>query len=86
VCNALEEVIFTSSFMTRKAESAARTRKWSVYTRYELAELRREKANEIFVCDASSGKLVLAVLGATFKSVSFKSLARGPHSTQQDQC
>ncbi|KAK3940210.1 conidial yellow pigment biosynthesis polyketide synthase [Diplogelasinospora grovesii] len=74
VCTAVEEVIFTSSFMTNKAE----TREWSVYSRrYELSESGRDMANDIFVCDAASGRLVLAILGATFKSVPFKSLARG---------
>jgi SAM-dependent methyltransferase/acyl carrier protein len=73
MCTTVEEVIFTSSFMTNKADS----REWSVYTRYEPSESKGEMANDIFVCDAVSGRLVLTVLGATFRSVSFKSLARG---------
>jgi SAM-dependent methyltransferase/acyl carrier protein len=71
MCTAVEEVIFTAHFMTSRGDSRA----WSVYTRYE-ASSKAEIANDIFVCDASSGKLVLAVLGATFRSVPFKSLAR----------
>ena len=74
MCTAVEEVIFTSSFMTSKTDS----REWSVYTCYEPSESKREMANDIYVCDAVSGRLVLAVLGATFRSVPFKSLARGP--------
>ena len=73
MCTLVEEVIFTSSFIASKTDS----REWSVYTCYEPSDSKEEMASDIFVCDALSGRLVLAILGATFRSVSFKSLARG---------
>lgn len=74
VCSAVEEVIFTASFLKERSNSQT----WSVYTRYEppSSSLKGGMSNDIIVCDENSGDLVLAVLGATFKSVAFKSLAR----------
>ncbi|KUI73927.1 Conidial yellow pigment biosynthesis polyketide synthase [Cytospora mali] len=72
MCTAVEEVVFTSSFMTNKADA----RQWSVYTRYDLSDSKMEMDNDIFVCEEPSGTLVLAILGATFHRVAFKSLAK----------
>ncbi|KAK3312435.1 hypothetical protein B0H66DRAFT_633155 [Apodospora peruviana] len=76
VCTAVEEVMFTSSFMASKGSDV---REWSVYTRCDgsVTAAEDEVANDMFVCDAASGNLVMAVLGATFRSVPFKSLAKG---------
>ncbi|KAI1407361.1 ketoacyl-synt-domain-containing protein [Hypoxylon sp. FL1857] len=71
MCTAVEEVIFSASFMTNRQDS----RSWTVYTRYE-ATSKSNIANDIFVCDAASKELVVAVMGATFRSVPFRSLAR----------
>ncbi|KUI58292.1 Conidial yellow pigment biosynthesis polyketide synthase [Cytospora mali] len=72
MCTAVEEVVFTSSFMANKADS----RQWSVYTRCDLSDSKMEMDNDIFVCEEPSGTLVLAILGATFHRVAFKSLAK----------
>lgn len=74
VCTAVEEVIFTASFLKERSD----LRTWSVYTRYEppSSSSKGDMSNDIIVCDENSGDLVLAVLGATFKCVTFKSLAR----------
>ena len=71
MCTAVEEVIFSASFMTSRGNSPA----WTVYTRYEPTSMV-DIINDIFVCDSTSGNLVLAILGANFKSVPFKSVAR----------
>lgn len=71
MCTAVEEVIFSDSFMMNRLDS----RSWAVYTRYE-ATSKSNIANDIFVCDAVSKELVVAIMGATFRSVPFRSLAR----------
>ena len=71
MCTAVEEIIFSGSFMANKGDSRA----WTVYTRYEPMS-KVEVTNDIFVCDSSSGTLVLAVMGARFRSIPFKSVAR----------
>ncbi|RYP43080.1 hypothetical protein DL770_011874 [Monosporascus sp. CRB-9-2] len=71
ICVGLEEIVFSSYFMANRNDS----RVWTVQTRYDaLSEFNI--TNDIFVCDADSGDLVLAIIGAAFKSVPFKSLAR----------
>ncbi|KAI0884084.1 ketoacyl-synt-domain-containing protein [Annulohypoxylon maeteangense] len=71
MCTAVEEVIFSASFMSNRVHS----RSWTVYTRYE-ATSNSVIANDIFVCDAASKELVVAIMGATFRSVPFRSLSR----------
>ncbi|OTA83740.1 hypothetical protein M434DRAFT_83728 [Hypoxylon sp. CO27-5] len=71
MCTAVEEVIFSSSFMMNRLDS----RSWTVHTRYETTS-KSNIANDIFVCDAVSKELVVAIMGATFRSVPFRSLAR----------
>ncbi|KAI1452413.1 ketoacyl-synt-domain-containing protein [Annulohypoxylon moriforme] len=71
MCTAVEEVIFSASFMANRGHS----RSWIVYTRYETTS-NSIIANDIFVCDAASKELVVAIMGATFRSVPFRSLSR----------
>ena len=71
MCIAVEEIIFSASFMTSRGESRA----WTVYTRYEPVS-KVDVTNDIFVCDSSSGILVLAIMGAKFRSIPLKSMAR----------
>ncbi|CZT49204.1 related to polyketide synthase [Rhynchosporium secalis] len=71
MCTAVEEVIFSASFMRDKSNS----REWTVYSRFELVS-KSHITNDIFVYDASSQTLVVAIMGATFKGVSRKSLMR----------
>ena len=70
MCTAIEEVIFSSSFIINKSGS----RTWTVYTRYE--RVQADVTNDIFVYDADSKELILIFIGANFKSVPFKSLVR----------
>lgn len=71
MCTAVEEVIFSSPFIMDKLDS----RTWTVYSRYETTS-KVNKISDIFVYDANSRNLVLAIMGANFRSVSFKSLVR----------
>ncbi|KAH7313944.1 hypothetical protein B0I35DRAFT_480583 [Stachybotrys elegans] len=71
VCTALEEVLFSAAFTANRASVGA----WAVYTRSDDIN-KSSMVNDIFVCDAQSGDLMVAILGAVFHSVAFKSLAR----------
>ena len=71
MCTVVEEVIFSSSFITKKSDS----RTWTVYSRYETAS-KANMTNDIFVYEANSKELVLVIMGANFRSVPFKSLVR----------
>ena len=70
MCTVIEEVIFSSSFITKKSDSRA----WTVYTRYETT--KGNMTNDLFVYEADSKDLVLIIMGATFRSVQLKSLVR----------
>lgn len=72
MCTSVDEVIFSSTFLTDRSEG----REWLVYTRFETGSSANSRTNDIFVRDAKSGDLVLAVLGANFRGVAFKSLSR----------
>ncbi|RHZ53126.1 hypothetical protein CDV55_100294 [Aspergillus turcosus] len=70
MCTAIDEVILAPSFPGPKSES----HKWTVYSHHETM-ITGQLTNNIFVYD--SGKtLVAAIMGATFRSVPFRSLAR----------
>ena len=71
MCTAVEEVFLSSGYLDNRAEN----RSWTVYTRYDAIS-RSSIANDIFVFDSDSQDLVLSVMGATFKSVPFKAVAR----------
>lgn len=71
MCTAVDEVIFSASFMTSRGDSRA----WTVYTRYESTS-KVDISNDIYVYDASSRLLVLAIMGANFRSVPLRSVAR----------
>ena len=71
MCIAVEEIIFSSSYMTSKGND----RSWNVYTGYESTS-KVDVTNDIFVCDSNSGNLVLAIMGANFRAIPFKSVAR----------
>ncbi|RYP59320.1 hypothetical protein DL769_008584 [Monosporascus sp. CRB-8-3] len=71
VCVALEEIMFSSSFMANRSNP----RGWNVYTCYGGSS-KSNVTNDILICDSDSGNLDLAIIGATFKSVPFKTLGR----------
>ncbi|KAF5855864.1 hypothetical protein ETB97_008293 [Aspergillus alliaceus] len=70
MCTAIDEVILAPSFLGPKAES----HKWIVYSHHETM-ITGQLTNNIFVYD-SEKTLVAAIMGATFRSVPFRSLAR----------
>lgn len=71
MCTAIDEVVFSEAFMGTKPPQ----RLWHVYSHYEPGS-RSSLKNNIFVYDSNSQSMVLAIIGATFKSVPFKSLMR----------
>ncbi|KAI0506274.1 hypothetical protein F5B22DRAFT_639292 [Xylaria bambusicola] len=81
VCTAVEEVIITSSLFAETRSN----RSWEVYTRYESGDLKPMMLTDIFACDPVSGKLIVAILGATFKSVALRSLIRELTRVNQSQ-
>ncbi|KAE8373923.1 hypothetical protein BDV26DRAFT_296474 [Aspergillus bertholletiae] len=70
MCTAVDEVILSPSFVGSKTDS----RNWTVYSHHETIS-KGSLTNNIFVYD-SAKTLVAAIMGATFRSVPFKSLAR----------
>lgn len=73
MCTEVEEVVFSPKFHSNRKTSSPAA--WTVYTRYEMISAS-ELANDICVYDAESSELVVAIMGATFKSVPLKSLER----------
>ncbi|KAI1389672.1 uncharacterized protein F4822DRAFT_428014 [Hypoxylon trugodes] len=71
ICNAIEEIILSAPFMANRSDSRA----WTVHTRYETVA-KGARTNDIFVYDAKTKDLVLAIMGAHFTSVPYKSLVR----------
>lgn len=71
MCTAIGEMLLSPTFVANRSDS----RSWIVYTSYE-ATSSVSITNDILVCDAETGELVVAAMGATFRSVPFKSLAR----------
>lgn len=71
MCTAIDEIVFSEAFMSTQPPQ----RLWHVYSHYEPGSKSSLK-NNIFVYDPNSQSIVLAIIGATFKSVPFKSLMR----------
>ncbi|KAJ0108719.1 beta-ketoacyl synthase domain-containing protein [Diaporthe amygdali] len=72
MCTSVDEIIFSPSFLSDKSDA----REWLVHTRFEKDSPANVRTNDIFVCNAKSGDLVMAVLGANFRGVPFRSLAK----------
>lgn len=72
MCTAIEEIIFSAAFVADRSDG----REWVVYTRFESDAPANTRNHDLFVRDAKSGDLVLALLGAKFRGVAFKSLAK----------
>ncbi|KAJ5497536.1 hypothetical protein N7463_009523 [Penicillium fimorum] len=70
MCTAVDEVILGQGFSGPKPDRC----QWTVYTQYEEIDTAI-LTNNIFVYDAAKNLLVV-IVGATFRSVPFKSLAR----------
>ncbi|KAK5995383.1 Non-reducing polyketide synthase andM [Cladobotryum mycophilum] len=71
MCNAVEEIAISLTFMRSRAGSQS----WTVYTRYEKTS-KVSLMNDIFVYDTSSKELVVAIMGASFRSIPCKYLAK----------
>ncbi|KAJ5446662.1 hypothetical protein N7445_001483 [Penicillium cf. griseofulvum] len=70
MCTAVDEVILGPCFPGPKADR----RQWMVYTHYEAVD-GASLTNNVFIYDAAKS-LVAVIVGAAFRSVPFKSLAR----------
>lgn len=76
MCTSIDEIIFTRA--TCGLDERSKDREWIVHTRFECvgAANANTRTNDIFVCEAATGRVVMAVLGANFKGVPLKSLAK----------
>ncbi|KAK6217920.1 hypothetical protein LQW54_003208 [Pestalotiopsis sp. IQ-011] len=79
MCVAINEMLFAPEFLERK--DTAGKRSWVVHSRFDVIEEDSDCApvtlvNDIFVYDETSHTLVVGIMGATFKSVSSKAVAR----------
>lgn len=78
MCVGIDEVVFTSGFVGN-AESFDE-RAWIVHSHFEEVNDANKGpqvvTNNIFVYDEASGNLMLCIIGATFRSVLFKSVVR----------
>lgn len=72
VCNAIGEVLWSESFCQG---NSSESRTWRVYSNME-AKGKNTVVNDVFVLDAATGAVVLAILGAEFSQVSLASLRR----------
>ncbi|MCJ1386383.1 hypothetical protein MMC17_009509, partial [Xylographa soralifera] len=71
MCIAIEEIVLTKSFQVNKAND----RSWMVYSKCQTMS-KAKIISDVFVYDSDSKDLVLAIMGASFRSVPFKSMAR----------
>jgi acyl carrier protein/SAM-dependent methyltransferase len=72
MCTSIDEIIFTPSCLDKRSAD----REWIVHTRFDENTAANTRTNDIFVCEATTGQIVMAVLGANFKGVPLKSLAK----------
>jgi malonyl CoA-acyl carrier protein transacylase/SAM-dependent methyltransferase/acyl carrier protein len=74
MCTSIDEIILTPSFLADKSTD----REWTVHTQFAMDQNTpaNTRTNDIFVCDSTTGQVILAVLGATFKGVQLQSLAK----------
>ncbi|KAL2278825.1 hypothetical protein FJTKL_14164 [Diaporthe vaccinii] len=72
MCTSIDEIIFTPSCVDERGAD----REWIVHTRFDEDTPANTRTNDIFVCEATTGQIVMAVLGANFKGVPLKSLAK----------
>ena len=70
MCTAVEEIVFTKVYI----HDNTACRSWTVYSRY-VTTSKVNIINDIFVHDTESKDLVLVILGASFRSVPFRSVA-----------
>lgn len=79
MCVAINEMLLAPEFLDRKDTTGKRS--WIVHSRFDVIEEDSDCApvtlvNDIFVYDETSHTLVVGIMGATFKSVSSKAVAR----------
>ncbi|KAI3390979.1 hypothetical protein diail_8293 [Diaporthe ilicicola] len=72
MCTSIDEIIFTPSCLDQRSAD----REWIVHTRFDENTPANTRTNDIFVCEATTGQIFMAVLGANFKGVPLKSLAK----------
>ncbi|KAK6079050.1 beta-ketoacyl synthase domain-containing protein [Seiridium cupressi] len=79
MCVAINEILVAPEFVESKNRAGKRS--WVVHSRFDVVDEDNDKAsatliNDIFVYDEVSQILVVGVMGATFKSVSSRAVAR----------
>ncbi|KAJ5748649.1 uncharacterized protein N7511_010345 [Penicillium nucicola] len=72
VCSAIGDIFLSDAYITRDTKSTGTT---TTYTSYDRPS-KKQFMSDIFVFDSESGKLLLAVMSATFTSVLMSNLAR----------
>ncbi|KAI1097348.1 hypothetical protein F4804DRAFT_339282 [Jackrogersella minutella] len=79
VCNAIGEVLWSDSFLQangqEKSLKSSNARTWKIYSNME-PKGKNTLVNDVFVLDASTGAVVVAMLGAEFTTVPLASLRR----------
>lgn len=70
MCTSVDEIIFSENFMINKSES----RKWTIHSQYDRTS-KVGVVNNILVYQNTSKSLVVAIMGARFRSVPMTALA-----------
>ncbi|KAJ5827566.1 hypothetical protein N7447_004329 [Penicillium robsamsonii] len=80
VCSAIGDIFLSDAFITRDTKS---TRTTTTYTSYDRPS-KKQFMSDIFVFDSESGKLLLAIMSATFTSVLMSNLSRALSRLNKD--
>ncbi|KAI1407386.1 hypothetical protein F5Y13DRAFT_131466 [Hypoxylon sp. FL1857] len=79
VCNAIEEVLWSDVYLQEhgvgKLSESPSARTWKIYSNME-PKGKNTLVNDVFVLDATTGAVVVAMLGAEFTTVPLASLRR----------
>ncbi|KAI2464232.1 hypothetical protein F4781DRAFT_436610 [Annulohypoxylon bovei var. microspora] len=75
VCNAIGEVLWSDAFLQSNSQDKPSARTWKLYSNMETKG-KNTLVNDVFVLDAATGAVVVALLGAEFTTVPLASLRR----------
>ncbi|KAI0884111.1 uncharacterized protein GGS22DRAFT_189241 [Annulohypoxylon maeteangense] len=75
VCNAIGEVLWSDAFLQSNSQDKPSARTWRLYSNME-PKGKNTLVNDVFVLDAATGAVVVALLGAEFTTVPLASLRR----------
>jgi malonyl CoA-acyl carrier protein transacylase/SAM-dependent methyltransferase len=80
VCSGIEDIFLSDAFINRDTKSTETT---TTYTSYDRPS-KKQFMSDIFVFDSESGKLLLAIMSATFTSVIMSNLSRALRRLNKD--